>query len=189
MDSRRMHNRIRDRVVRCLFTGVLFFLSGFVPVFAEENELKSWVFSINAGAVHTTHTTLTLVNAGEFFAFTDRPKRIWGWVTHQGFNELWEGESADTFKKDPPNAVIAGRSSSKDITCIHEVEIEGPGEIDGSDVVYPSKIVRIENPYLRASTYYSACRHVANANVFIDDFATTTEFGSVTFSITAGNFE
>ena len=100
-----------------------------------------------------------------------------------------EAESASTFKEDPPNAVIAGRSSSKDITCIHEVEIGGPGGTDGSDLVYPIKFVRIENPYLRASTYYSACRHVVDASVFIDDFATTTDFGAVTFAITAGNFE
>ena len=182
-------NRIRNLIVGLLFSGPLLGLSALVPVSAEVDEPKSWLFSIRADAAHTTHTTLTLVNAGEFFAFTDRPKRIWGWVTHQGFNELWEAESADTLKNDPPNAVIAGVSSSKDITCIHEVEIEGPGEIAGSDLIYSIKIVRIENPYLRASTYYSACRHIANASVFIDDFGTTTEFGSVTFHMTAGNFE
>ena len=189
MTSKEIGNRIRNLIVGLLFSGPLLVLSALVPVSAEVEQPKNWLFSINADAAHTTHTTLTLVNAGEFFAFTDRPKRIWGWVTHQGFNELWEAESADTLKKDPPNAVIAGRSSSKDITCIHEVEIEGPGEIDGSDLVYSIKIVRIENPYLRASTYYSACRHVVNASVFIDDFGTTTEFGSATFHMTAGNFE
>ncbi len=189
MISKEIGNRIRNLIVGLLFSGPLLVLSALVPVSAEVEQPKSWLFSIRADAAHTTHTTLTLVNAGEFFAFTGRPKRVWGWVTHQGFNELWEAESADTLKKDPPNAVIAGRSSSKDITCIHEVEIEGPGEINGSDLVYSIKIVRIENPYLRASTYYSACRHVVNASVFIDDFGTTTEFGSATFHMTAGNFE
>ena len=189
MNSKEIGKPIRNLIVGLFFSGPLLVLSALVPVSADVDQPKSWLFSISADAAHTTHTTLTLVNAGVFFAFTDRPKRIWGWVTHQGFNELWEAESADTLKKDPPNAVIAGRSSSKDITCIHEVEIEGPGEIDGSDLVYSIKIVRIENPYLRASTYYSACRHVVNASVFIDDFGTTAEFGSATFHMTAGNFE
>ena len=93
------------------------------------------------------------------------------------------------FAKNPPNAVVAGESLSEDQTCVHEVEVTGPAEIDGNDLLFPIKIIQIENLFLRASSYCSVCRHAVNLTVFVDGFSTTAAFRPLYFSLSNGNFE
>jgi hypothetical protein len=42
----------------------------------------------------------------DIFAFTDRPNRMHGYMNAHEFVSLWDEGEGDTFKADPPNAVL-----------------------------------------------------------------------------------
>ena len=90
-------------VATALITG-LFFNSSAI---AEDAKPAEWLF------VHTTHTaemtsatTLIMPITREIFAFTDRPNRQHAYMNAHTFASLWDEGEGDTFKADPPNAVL-----------------------------------------------------------------------------------
>ncbi len=67
----------------------------------------------------TSETTLVMPVTREIFAFTDRPNRKHGYLTAHAFVSLWDKGEGNTFKADPPNAVLTWL----DVDKIHEAEV------------------------------------------------------------------
>ena len=90
-------------VATALVTG-LFFSS---LAIAEEAKPAEWLFVHTAqSAEMTSATTLVMPATRDIFAFTDRPNRQHGYLNAHEFVSLWDEGEGDTFKADPPNAVL-----------------------------------------------------------------------------------
>ena len=75
--------------------------------FAEEAKPAEWLFvHTSPTAEMTSETTLVMPVTREIFAFTDRPNRKHGYLTAHAFVSLWDKGEGNTFKADPPNAVL-----------------------------------------------------------------------------------
>ena len=88
--------------------------------FAEEAKPAEWLFvHTSPTAEMTSDTTLVMPVTREIFAFTDRPNRQHGYLTAHAFVSLWDKGEGDTFKADPPNAVLTWVEGDK----VHEAEV------------------------------------------------------------------
>ena len=86
-----------------LITG-LFFSSSAI---AEDAKPAEWLFVHTAQTAEmTSPTTLVMPVTREIFAFTNRPNRQHGYMNAHEFVSLWDEGEGDTFKADPPNAVL-----------------------------------------------------------------------------------
>ncbi|HYB29614.1 MAG TPA: hypothetical protein VEF89_23595 [Solirubrobacteraceae bacterium] len=73
----------------------------------EELEAEQSMFVQTAQGVTSDGTTLTLTGVTpSTLYFSDRPQRVVGHMATSDFVDLW-GEGANSFKDDPPNAVLA----------------------------------------------------------------------------------
>ena len=90
-------------VATALVTG-LFFSSSAI---AEDAKPAEWLFVHTAQTAEmTSATTLVMPVTRDIFAFTDRPNRMHGYMNAHEFVSLWDEGEGDTFKADPPNAVL-----------------------------------------------------------------------------------
>ena len=90
-------------VATALVTG-LFFNSSAI---AEDAKPAEWLFVHTAQTAEmTSATTLVMPVTRDIFAFTDRPNRMHGYMNAHEFVSLWDESEGDTFKADPPNAVL-----------------------------------------------------------------------------------
>ena len=86
-----------------LITG-LFFSSSAI---AEDAKPAEWLFVHTAETAEmTSATTLVMSTTRDIFAFTDRPNRMHGYLNAHEYASLWDKGEGDTFKADPPNAVL-----------------------------------------------------------------------------------
>ena len=91
-----------------------------ISAFAEEAKPAEWLFvHTSPTAEMTSDTTLVMPVTREIFAFTDRPSRQHGYLTAHAFVSLWDEAEGDTFKADPPNAVLTWIDGDK----VHEAEV------------------------------------------------------------------
>ena len=82
----------------------LFFSSSAI---AEEAKPAQWLFVHTAEiAEMTSATTLVMPVTRDIFAFTDRPNRQHAYMNAHEYASLWDEGEGDTFKADPPNAVL-----------------------------------------------------------------------------------
>ena len=115
---------------------------------AEKKEIKDVeiLFVQNSEDVSfskDTPATVTLKNASpNTIFFSDRPARVAGQISNEGFLKIWN-EQAGSFKKDPPNASISV-VNGKDISDVI-VELSNP-RIDGRDITYDINIIKGEIP-------------------------------------------
>ena len=66
-----------------------------------------WLFVHTAEtAKMTSENTLVMSVDREIFAFTDRPNRVHAYLNADEFASFWDEGEGDTFKADPPNAVL-----------------------------------------------------------------------------------
>ena len=90
-------------VATALITG-LFFNSSAI---AEDAKPAEWLFVHTAQTAEmTSATTLVMPATRDIFAFTDRPNRMHGYMNAHELVSLWDEGEGDTFKADPPNAVL-----------------------------------------------------------------------------------
>ena len=76
---------------------------------AAEDAAKpaEWLFVHTAQTAEmTSATTLVMPVTRDIFAFTDRPNRMHSYMNAHQFVSLWDEGEGDTFKADPPNAVL-----------------------------------------------------------------------------------
>ena len=91
-------------VVTALVTGLFFSSSAIAEDAAKPAE---WLFVHTAQTAEmTSATTLVMPVTRDIFAFTDRPNRMHGYMNAHEFVSLWDEGEGDTFKADPPNAVL-----------------------------------------------------------------------------------
>ena len=91
-------------VATALVTGLFFSNSAIAEDAAKPAE---WLFVHTAQTAEmTSATTLVMPATRDIFAFTDRPNRMHGYLNAHEFVSLWDEGEGDTFKADPPNAVL-----------------------------------------------------------------------------------
>ena len=90
-------------VATALITGLFFSSSAM----AEDAKPAEVLFVHTAETAEmTSATTLVMPVTREIFAFTDRPNRMYTYMNAHEFVSLWDQGEGDTFKADPPNAVL-----------------------------------------------------------------------------------
>lgn len=105
---------------------------------AADEDSVEFLF-VQAGAqVALKDGTLSLANANPHtLYFSDRPERIAGVVTTEEFVEHW-ATGTDSFKADPPNAVLVLHSTGKPVVSV--VELSDAKLADGT-LSYAVKVI------------------------------------------------
>ena len=131
-------------VVTALITGLFF--SSFA--IAEDAKPAEWLFVHTAQTAEmTSATTLVMPVTRDIFAFTDRPNRMHGYMNADEFVSLWDEGEGDTFKADPPNAVLTwvdGDEMKEAEVLITNAKVVGDGY--GTAVQYSVKVEAGETP-------------------------------------------
>ena len=105
--------------------------------FAEDKPAEEWLF-VHTGeeAQVTNNTTIVMPVTRDIFAFTDRPYRKHAYMTGQQFASLWADSGSDSFKTDPPNAVLTWVEAED----VKEAEVVITGaSFDGNSITYNRK--------------------------------------------------
>ena len=114
-------------------------LSLFVSTFAfaEDKPAEEWLFVHTAEEAQVTNnTTIVMPVTRDIFAFTDRPYRKHAYMTGEQFASLWADSGSDSFKTDPPNAVLTWVEGED----VKEAEVVITGaSIDGNSITYNRK--------------------------------------------------
>ena len=98
------------------------------------NSKESWLFVHTADNAQVTNTTtIVMPVTNDIFAFTDRPYRKHIYMNGEKFASLWSETSENSFKTDPPNAVLTWMDGGE----IKEVEVVITGvSSDGDTITY-----------------------------------------------------
>ena len=125
---------------------------------AEDAKKLEWLFVHTAKTAEmTSETTLVMPVEREIFAFTDRPSRKHGYLTAEQFAGMWADDKGDSFKADPPNAVLTW----VDGDTVREQELvitNATAAADSKSIVYEVKF----------EAGHKANKVLKNASVFID---------------------
>ena len=85
-------------------TAAVFFSTSAI---ADDAKPAEWLFVHTAQTAEmTSATTLVMPVTRDIFAFTDRPNRMHAYMNAHEYVSLWDEGEGDTFKADPPNAVL-----------------------------------------------------------------------------------
>jgi hypothetical protein len=105
--------------------------------FAEDKPAEEWLFVHTADEAQVINTTtIVLPVTRDVFAFTDRPYRKHGYMTGEQFTSLWADSGSDSFKADPPNAVLTWVDGED----VKEAELVITGaSFDGGSITYTLK--------------------------------------------------
>jgi hypothetical protein len=110
---------------------------------AEDTADFLFVQTADAVTFDKATSKLTLVDVGtSTLFFTDRPERIAGNMKTAAFVPFWS-KGQDSFLSDPPNAdlsILEGEKLTQVVVTL------GQPELNGSDLVYPVKIISGEMP-------------------------------------------
>ena len=143
-------------VATALITG-LFFSSSAI---AEDAKPAEWLFVHTAETAEmTSDMTLVMPVTKDIFAFTDRPNRMHGYMNGHEFVTLWDEGEGDTFKADPPNAVLTwvdGDEMKEAEVLITDAKVVG--DVYGMAVQYTVKVEAGETPEGK----------IGSASVFVD---------------------
>jgi hypothetical protein len=105
--------------------------------FAEDKPAEEWLFVHTAAEAQVINTTTIVIPVTrDIFAFTDRPYRKHGYMTGEQFASMWAKAGSNSFKTDPPNAVLTW-VEGEDVKEA-EVVIKDAG-IDGNSITYTRK--------------------------------------------------
>jgi hypothetical protein len=106
--------------------------------FAEDKPAQEeWLFVHTAEEAQVTNnTTIVMPVTRDIFAFTDRPYRKHAYITGDQFVSLWAKAGSNSFKTDPPNAVLTWVEGED----IKEAEVVITGaSIEGNSITYTRK--------------------------------------------------
>ena len=114
--------------------------------FAEEAKSAEWLFVHTAQTAEmTSATTLVMPVTRDIFAFTDRPNRMHGYMNAHEFVSLWDEGEGDTFKADPPYAVLTwvenGEMKEAEVLIISAETVS-----HGREIAYEVKLEAGETP-------------------------------------------
>ena len=101
----------------------------------ERLEAEQSMFVQTAQGITSDGETLTLTGVTpSTLYFSDRPQRVVGHMSTSDFVDLWD-EGANSFKDDPPNAVVAFLEPGDDVPEDAVVVIRDP-RLEDSDLSY-----------------------------------------------------
>jgi len=144
-------------VATALITGLFLNSSAIAEDAAKPAE---WLFVHTAQTAEmTSDTTLVMPVTRDIFAFTDRPNRMHGYMKAHQFVTLWGEGEGDTFKADPPNAVLTwvdGDEMKEAEVLITNAKVVGDGY--GTAVQYSVKLEAGETPE----------GNIGSASLFVD---------------------
>ena len=105
--------------------------------FAEDKPAEEWLFVHTAEEAQVINaTTIVMPVTRDVFAFTDRPYRKHGYMTGEQFVSLWADSGSNSFKADPPNAVLTWVDGED----VKEAELVITGaSFDGESITYTRK--------------------------------------------------
>ena len=121
-------------------------------IFAEE-----WLFVHTAEEAQViNNTTIVMPVTRDIFAFTDRPYRKHDYMTGEQFVSLWADSGSNSFKTDPPNAVLTWVEGED----VKEAEVVITGaSIDGNSITYTT------------NSHPNTVGTIKSVSVFVDDAA------------------
>jgi hypothetical protein len=105
--------------------------------FAEDKPAEEWLFVHTADEAQViNNTTIVMPVTRDIFAFTDRPYRKHAYMTGEQFVSGWAKAGSNSFKTDPPNAVLTWVEGED----VKEAEVVITGaSIDGNSITYIRK--------------------------------------------------
>jgi hypothetical protein len=106
--------------------------------FAEDKPAQEeWLFVHTAEEAQViNNTTIVMPVTRDVFAFTDRPYRKHAYMTGEQFASMWAKAGSNSFKTDPPNAVLTWVDGED----VKEAEVVITGaSIDGNSITYTRK--------------------------------------------------
>jgi hypothetical protein len=108
--------------------------------FAEDKPAEEWLFVHTADEAQVTNnTTIVIPVTRDIFAFTDRPYRKHTYMTGQQFASMWAKAGSNSFKTDPPNAVLTWVEGED----VKEAELVITGaSFDGNSITYTTNAHR-----------------------------------------------
>lgn len=113
---------------------------------ANDSEPAEWLFVHTAQTAQmTSESTLVMPVTREIFAFTDRPNRMHAYMNALEFVSLWDEGEEDSFKADPPNAVLTWRDGGQ----LKEAELiitSAETVSHGREIAYEVKVAAGETP-------------------------------------------
>ena len=120
---------------------------------------KSLLFVHTAESAQvTSNNNIIMPLERDIFAFTDRPYRKHYWLNGEQYASLWSTDGTNSFKTDPPNAVLTW--VEKDV--VKELEVIITDAIfDGNQIRYTFKDIVIDSKDLR------------QVSIFVDAIAPT----------------
>jgi len=125
-------------------------------VFAADKSKEEWLFVHTAQEAQVTSSTLVMPISRDIFSFTDRPYRKHSYLTGDKFASLWSDSSSDSFKVNPPNAVLTWIEEG----VIKEVEVViANATSDGKNITYTLKNNHTLNAELK------------DVSIFVDGYA------------------
>ena len=120
-------------------------------VFAADKPKEEWLFVHTAQEAQATSSTLVMPVSRDIFAFTDRPYRKHSYLTGDKFASLWSDSGSDSFKADPPNAVLTWIEAG----AIKEVEVViVNASSDGKNITYTLKKNHGLNARLKDASFF-----------------------------------
>ena len=130
--------------------------------FAEE-----WLFVHTAEEAQVTNnTTIVMPVTRDIFAFTDRPYRKHAYMTGQQFASLWADSGSNSFKTDPPNAVLTWVEGED----VKEAEVVVIGaSLDGKSMTYTVMGINIQQEGMAYREHKGYT--INNVSVFFDGSA------------------
>lgn len=111
------------------------------PAYAKEvyNQSNFVEFLFVQSAMQGSYdgTQLTLKQTPDTFYFSERPSRIYGHLTNQKFVEQFNANQPNSFRNDPPNAILSFSGTE----AIAEVVLEEVASFTDSEIVYKVSVV------------------------------------------------
>ncbi|MDB2394606.1 hypothetical protein N9W36_00520 [Porticoccaceae bacterium] len=130
--------------------------------FAEE-----WLFVHTADEAQViNNTTIVMPVTRDIFAFTDRPYRKHDYMTGEQFVSLWADSGSNSFKTDPPNAVLTWVEGED----VKEAEVVVTGaSLDGKSMTYTVMGINIQQEGMAYREHKGYT--INNVSVFFDGSA------------------
>ena len=126
--------------------------------FAEDKPAEEWLFVHTAEEAQVTNnTTIVMPVTRDVFAFTDRPYRKHAYITAEVFASLWAKAGSNSFKTDPPNAVLTWVDGED----VKEAEVVITGaQVAGGSITYTT------------NTLSNTVGTLKSVSLFVDNFNT-----------------
>lgn len=149
------------RLVAVWYLLISFTLFACSPEQEPNNSEPEWLFVHTADSAQVLNkTTVLMPLSRDIFAFTDRPNRKHMYLNGEQFVSLWSEDSANSFKSDPPNAVLTWVEGDE----IREVEvIITHAKFDSNQITYIIKDIEVESiDLINVSLFIDPYKLIAN---------------------------